>query len=84
MKLKKGFACYETEDGMILAGTKETGFDGMIRLNKSAAFIVSHLQEETTREELLSRLTETFDADQKILEEDLTKVLETLKECRAL
>ena len=84
MKLKKGFVVYESGDEYIMTGVGEANFHGIIRSNAVAAFIVNCLQEETTREAVIEKMFDTYEADRETLAKGLDSVLETLRKIGAL
>lgn len=84
MKIKKGFVTYENGDEYIMTGVGEANFHGIIRSNSVAAFIVECLREETTKEEIVDKMYEVYDADRETLGAGVDSVLETLRKIGAL
>lgn len=86
MKLRDGFITYDTGDEQIMVPTRASGssFQGMARGNRTAAFVVECLKEETTREAIIDRMAEKYDAPRQILEEDVDTVLKGLRSMGAL
>ncbi len=83
MKLKAGFITREMAGEQIMVSA--TGdFSGMVRSNETAAFIVDTLKEDVTKEEIIKKLLEKYDAPCDIIAEDVEKVLETLRKIGAL
>ena len=56
----------------------------MVKSNKTAAFIINCLKEDTTKEEIISRMMSKYDADKKIIEADVDKILNVLYEIDAV
>ncbi len=83
MKLRDGFVICSTGDEQIMVDTGSR-FRGMVRLNSTAAFIADCLKEHVTRETLLAKLVEKYDAPRQVLEGDLDRVLESLTKIGAL
>lgn len=50
MKLKNGFITHEIDGEQIMVATGKISFAGLVRSNKTAAFIVDSLKTETTKE----------------------------------
>ena len=50
MKLKDGFITYEANGEQMMVAAGHVGFHGMVRGNRTAAFIIDCLKEETTQE----------------------------------
>ena len=84
MKVKKGFVVYESGGEYIMTGVGEANFHGMIRSNAVAAFIVECLAEDTTREEIIEKMFEKYDADRETLGKGVDSVLDTLRKIGAL
>lgn len=81
MKLKEGFITYNTGDENLLVATGEAGksFNGIVRNNETAAFIAELLKEETTEDEIVNKLLDTYDVDEKTARKDVKKLLDTFK-----
>ena len=84
MKVKKGFVVYENGGEYIMTGAGESNFNGIIRSNAVAAFIVECLAEETTRDEIIDKMFEKYDADRETLGQGVDSVLETLRKIGVL
>lgn len=84
MKLKNNFITHELGDDQIMIATGNTDFNGMVKSNKTAAFIINCLKEDTTKEEIISRMMNKYDADKKIIEADVDKILNVLYEIDAV
>ena len=58
MKIKKGFILRKMGDQHLVVAVGEAAkkFKGMMRLNETSAFLWEQLQEEKTRDELVSAL----------------------------
>ena len=84
MKVKKGFVVYESGGEYIMTGVGEANFHGMIRSNEVAAFIVECLSEDTTREQIIDKMFEKYDADRETLGRGVDSVLETLRKIGAI
>ena len=84
MKLKNNFITHEIGDDQIMIATGNTDFNGMVKSNKTAAFIINCLKEDTTKEEIISRMMSKYDEDKKIIEADVDKILNVLYEIDAV
>lgn len=78
MKLKNNFITHTSGDEqlMISAGGD---FNGMVRSNKTAAFIIDMLKEETTKEKIVAAMLETYDAEESVISADVDKVIDSLR-----
>lgn len=81
MKLKEGFITYSTGDENLLVATGEAGksFNGIVRNNETAAFIAELLKNEITEEEIVSKLLDEYEADEKTVRKDVRRLLDTFK-----
>lgn len=86
MKLHNGFITYSTdgEQIMVAAGNASQTFHGMVRSNRTAAFIIDCLKEEITHDALLERLCDKYDAPEDVIRRDLENVLQSLRKIGAL
>lgn len=83
MKLKDGFVTREMYGEHLMVST-DGAFNGLVRSNAAAAFIVECLAEETTEQEIVQKMLAKYDAPTEILEEDVKKILNTLRDVDAL
>ena len=83
MKLKDTYITHESDGEQILLDTSSS-FAGLIRSNKTAAFIVECLKEETTEEKIVEAMFEKYDAPKEVLAKDVSDVIEKLRKVGAL
>lgn len=86
MKLRDGFITYTTdgEQIMVAAGAAAAHFQGMVRSNRTAAYIVDCLMVETTEAELVDRMAAKFDAPREVIARDVARILVQLRQIGAL
>lgn len=84
MKLKDSFITYMTDDVQIMVSAGENAFHGMVRSNKTAAFVIDCLKTPRTREDLVDEMARKYDAPRETLERDVERVLEVLRKIGAL
>ena len=84
MKLKPEFIVQDVDDTQFLVAVGSDDFHGIVRSNKTAAFIVGQLQEERTFEQLVEAVLAKYDVSRDVVEADVEKVLNTLREVKAL
>ena len=84
MKLKKDFVTQGFGASVFLIGVGEADFHGVAKGNKSSAYILDLLKTETTREEIIEKMFERYDAPREVLAEDVDKVLDALRSINAL
>ena len=82
MKIKNGFAKREIAGSYIVVpvGKEASEFNGMITLNKSGSFFWDCLQNETTFDGAIEKITSEYDVEKSRAEEDLKKFITMLKE----
>lgn len=84
MKLKDGFITYETDGEQVMVSTGSVKLPGLIRSNKTAAFIVDSLKQDTTKEAIVAAMLEKYDAPAEVIAADVDKVIEKLKSIGAI
>ncbi len=84
MKLKPDFLAQDIDDVQFLVPVGAESFRGIVRSNKTAAFIIDRLGEETTEDAIVDAMCEKYDAPRDQIAADVKKVLDTLREIGAL
>lgn len=86
MKLKQGFITHEVmgKQVMLAAGEASGIFHGIVRNNRTAAFIVDCLKEETTEELIAEAIQSRFDAPKDVIEKDVHEIIRKLQSIGAL
>jgi len=84
MKLKEGFITRETDGEQIMVAVDSAKFAGIVRSNKTAAFIVDCLKKETTKEEIVDVMAKKYDAPKDVILADVEKILAKLRSIGAL
>ena len=84
MKLKDGFVTHEMGGEQIMVATGAASFAGLVRSNATAAYIVECLKEETTRQAIIDKMLEKYDASAEVIGADVDKILAKLRSINAL
>lgn len=84
MRLKDGLITHDTGEEQIMVGTGNASFAGMVRSNKTAAFIVDCLKTETTKEQIVAAMLERYDAPRDVVEQDVERILQQLRSIGAI
>ena len=84
MKLKDTFIVHTESGETLLVPTAEASFSGIVRGNKTLGAILTLLEQETTREEIIRSLGERFEADDGVIDDDVDKTLARLREIDAI
>lgn len=79
MKLKDEFITQDSDGEQIMVAAGGSAFQGLVRSNSTAAFIINCLKEETTKEAIIEKMTEFYDAPEEVIAADVANVLEQLK-----
>ena len=74
----------QSDDEQIMVSVGDTKFAGLVRSNKTAAFIVDCLKSETTKDEIVEAMAEKYDAPKDILTKDVEGILAKLRSIGAL
>lgn len=77
MKLKDTFITYTASGEHTMVATE--GFSGVVRSNKTAAFIIEALKKPTAPEQIVDAMAAKYDAPREVLEKDVAEVLEKLR-----
>lgn len=84
MKLKNDFVVQNIDDTQFLVPLGHEAFNGIVKSNKTAAFIVNCLKEETTEEQIVDAMCAEYNAPRATIAADVKEVLSTLRSIRAL
>ena len=84
MKLKNDFITQTIDETQFLIPVGTESFNGIVRSNKTAAYIVDLLKEETTEEKIIDALCARYDASREVITADVRKILDTLRSINAL
>lgn len=84
MKLNSNFISQDIDDTQFLVSLNDDVFRGLVRSNKTAAFIVNMLKTETTKEKIVDAMSEKYDAPKTVIASDVEEILKTLREIHAL
>lgn len=84
MKLKEGFITYESDGEHITVSAGGASFNGVIRSNSTAGFIVNALSEDTTMEAITEKMLEIYDAPKEIIYKDVEKIVSRLRSIGAI
>ena len=83
MKLKDTFVSHVTNGEQILVDVSSS-FSGLIRSNKTAAFIVDQLKSETTLDSIVDAMFEKYDTPKEVLRRDAQAVIDKLRSVGAI
>lgn len=84
MKLKNEFITQDIDDTQFLVPVGAEAFSGIMRSNKTAAFIVNCLKEETTETAIVDAMCAKYDAPRETIAADVAEILEKLRSINAI
>ncbi|MBQ6480331.1 MAG: PqqD family protein [Anaerolineaceae bacterium] len=84
MKLKNEFITQDIDDTQFLVPVGAEAFSGIVRSNKTAAFIVNCLKEETTETAIVDAMCAKYDAPRETIAADVVEILEKLRSINAI
>lgn len=83
MRLKDTFITHDSEGEQVLIDVTSS-FAGLVRSNKTAAFIVDCLKTDTTKEQIVDAMYEKYDAPKEVLQKDVDAIIDKLRGIGAL
>ena len=84
VKLKSSFISNIIDGKQVMIDMDKGGFKGIVRSNSTAAYIIDQLKSETTRDEILDKMAERYDAPRDVMGRDLDDILNRLQGIGAL
>ncbi|MFA9466313.1 MAG: PqqD family protein [Velocimicrobium sp.] len=86
MKLTDGFITHvsDGEQIMVAVGDAADQFHGLVRSNKTAAFIIDCLKQEHTKEQIVDAVLAKFNASRDVVTGDVDKIIADLREIGAI
>lgn len=86
MKLKDGFVTYVTdgEQIMVAVGSAADAFHGLVRSNRTAAYIIECLKKDTTPEHIVDSMLSMFDVPRNVIMKDTTQIIDQLRSIGAI
>lgn len=83
MRLKDTFITHDSDKEQVLIDVTSS-FAGLVRSNRTAAFIVECLKKDTTIEQIVETMYEKYDAPKEVLQKDVESIVEKLRGIGAL
>ena len=86
MRLKDGFITHNSdgEQIMVAVGDEAHLFHGLVRSNRTAAFIIDCLKQEHTEEQIIDEVWRKYEAPRDIIERDVHKIIASLRQIGAI
>ncbi len=84
MKLKSSYIYQDIDGVRYLVPVGGQAFHGMARGNKTAAYIIDLLQQDTSEDEIVDAMCARFDAPREKIAADVARILNILRKINAL
>ncbi len=84
MKLKSDLITQNIDGQQFLVSVNGDSFNGIVRNNRTAAFIVDCLKKDTTEEEIVDAMCRKYDAPREVLAADVREILEKMRSINAI
>lgn len=84
MRLKSDLITQNIDGQQFLVSVSGDSFNGIVRSNHTAAFIVDCLKKETTEEEIVDAMCRKYDAPREVLVADVKEILEKMRSINAI
>lgn len=79
MKIKKGLSVNAMGDEFVVVADDPEIFRGMIKLNKSGAFVFEMMQKQASKEEIVDKMLEKYDIDEQTAARDIDEYIEVFR-----
>ena len=84
MKLKDEFVVHNTGSEIVIVGTGNSGFSGVVRGNQTLGAILEILEKDVTEEQIVAGMKERFDAAEGAIERDVSRAIGELRRIGAI
>lgn len=85
MKISKGYLLRSVAGkNLVVSVGSDVAFNGMLTLNDTGVFFWNLLQEDTTKEKLLSRVLEEYDVSPEEASQDIDEFIKKLSDAKIL
>ncbi len=81
MRLKEGVIIQELDGKYVMVDASEssTRFNGIVNLNKTAAFVARQLQSEVSMDDIIKAMTEKYDVSEEVAGANAKRVIDQLQ-----
>ena len=84
MRLRNEFVTQDIDDTQVMVAAGGDVFNGVVRSNKTAAFIVDMLRDDVTEDDIVNAMCRKYDAPREVIAADVTRIIEKLRSIGAL
>ncbi len=86
MKLKEDFITHDSgsEQIMVAVGKEANRFHGLVRSNKTAAFMIECLKQERKEEQIVDAVLGKYDVSRAVVAKDVHKLIADLRQIGAI
>ena len=79
MRLKDEFVVHDTGSEIVIVGTGNSGFSGVVRENHTLGDILEILAEDVSEDQIVAKMKERFDAPDGMIERDVSRAISELR-----
>ena len=79
MRLKDEFVVHDTGSEIVIVGTGNSGFSGVVRGNHTLGDILEILAEDVSEDQIVAKMKERFDAPDGMIERDVSRAISELR-----
>ena len=83
MKLRKEYVTHNDGEQQMMVDTSAK-FSGLVRNNKTAAYIVDLLKSEITEGQIVAKMLEKYNVEESVLKKDVRRILDILRSVGAI
>ncbi len=84
MRLRSDFITQDIDDVRFIVPVGNESFSGLVKGNKTAAFIVDLLKEDTTEDKIVDAMCAKYNASHEVIASDVSMVLGKLRSINAI
>lgn len=84
MKLNPNFVIHNIDRETLLVPTAAALFHGLVQGNPTVDFILNHLRQDTTEEEIVAAMSREYNGNISDMREDVARVVAQLKQIGAI
>ena len=84
MKLRDEFLTHQNNGEALLVPSGKADFSGIVKGNNTFGEILYLLKNDTTEAQIITEMCKKYDAPEEVVSRDVRKILDTLREIKAI
>ena len=84
MKLRSEFLIHQNDKETLLVPAGSAEFSGIVKGNNTFGEILSLLKDDTSESQIIKSMCERYEAPEKVISQDVRKILDSLRSINAL